>query len=805
MRRLVVFLVFLLPVLAQQSSRYTIIPYTDNTGTPVSTGFVVFRDLTTPVGNASNVAFTGPDTVVQQVILSATSANPMVLTLDGQPPITMQVGQDMDVVGATGTGCSTMNGPHTVTNISGATITISYNGTGCTYNASSGHSVTNLIYKLPGTNAVGPLCNDGRGNLTWGSCGGGGGGVAGSDTWIQYNHLGVFGADTNLKWDYTNQNLAITGESFLTAKSSAAPALFIKNAASGSCSAGNGVMQVADKTGAIVFQILCSTDPNDPSDVVTQGVAPGVDNTYDSGDIAARWRTEFIGTQIDMKNWVMNTAIGGNQIDATNLGGAFQIRGSSTSNGQIVLSPGAVVSQASVLVNAGRIDTPAFLVQQTAGNMSGGVFQVLDSGGGIRFQILGSADANPDVVVTRGVYPGADNLYSLGKNLTQRWATIFALRGQFDGTLTSNLELVANAGNSTVPAAVFQNAPSGTCTTGVGVLQLLDHSGNTVFQVLCSTDALHPNVVVTQGVSPGVDNLYDSGTSSSHWKTEHIATSIDMKNWTMNSSAAGPQIDATSLASSFKINGASSTDGRIILSPGGVASLAGVLINAGLTNTPAFIVKQTPGNMTGGVFQIQDSGGTVKFQILGTADANHDAVVFAGSIFPGSNLGSDVGSSADRWGTVWTGNLNISGTCTGCSSGVTAVATASPISGGTITSSGTISCPTCVDTASTQTITGSKTFNPGITVGGNITPTANAAFDLGSPSVNFRILWVNQAVVANGMTVNGGVTNLNAGLTVTGSLTASGFSGVSGTFCTGATHAQQLIIHLGVITGVTCN
>lgn len=34
--------------------------------------------------------------------------------------------------------------------------------------------------------------------------------------------------------------------------------------------------------------------------------------------------------------------------------------------------------------------------------------------------------------------------------------------------------------------------------------------------------------------------------------------------------------------------------------------------------------------------------------------------------------------------------------CTGCGSGVTSIATTSPISGGTITSTGTISCPTCV-------------------------------------------------------------------------------------------------------------
>jgi len=41
--------------------------------------------------------------------------------------------------------------------------------------------------------------------------GGGGGSPAGSDTWIQYNATGSFGADTNFVWHYTTQTFNITG------------------------------------------------------------------------------------------------------------------------------------------------------------------------------------------------------------------------------------------------------------------------------------------------------------------------------------------------------------------------------------------------------------------------------------------------------------------------------------------------------------------------------------------------------------------------------------------------------------------
>ena len=53
--------------------------------------------------------------------------------------------------------------------------------------------------------------------------------------------------------------------------------------------------------------------------------------------------------------------------------------------------------------------------------------------------------------------------------------------------------------------------------------------------------------------------------------------------------------------------------------------------------------------------------------------------------------------------------------CSGCTSGVTSIATTSPISGGTITTTGTISCATCLTTSGSQTISGPDTFQSVIT------------------------------------------------------------------------------------------
>lgn len=68
-----------------------------------------------------------------------------------------------------------------------------------------------INYKLPeAQGAVNTfLRNDGSGNLSWttGTSGGGGGTPAGSDTWIQYNNAGAFGAVEELSWNNTEKEL----------------------------------------------------------------------------------------------------------------------------------------------------------------------------------------------------------------------------------------------------------------------------------------------------------------------------------------------------------------------------------------------------------------------------------------------------------------------------------------------------------------------------------------------------------------------------------------------------------------------
>lgn len=91
------------------------------------------------LGSAPYTIGAGVLTLAQYGITSATAANPMVLTLASTPTSgAVHIGDSISILGAAGAGCSGMNALQTVTNISGATYTINFNGTGCTYTASSG-------------------------------------------------------------------------------------------------------------------------------------------------------------------------------------------------------------------------------------------------------------------------------------------------------------------------------------------------------------------------------------------------------------------------------------------------------------------------------------------------------------------------------------------------------------------------------------------------------------------------------------------------------------------------------------------
>ena len=102
-------------------------------------------------------------TLYQRTISTISSATQAVLTLSSALANSIAVGDTYYVSGATGSGCTGLNGLQTVVNIGGGgtLITINYNSMGCTYGASSATFGAN-----PGASGTGYIYGDKLGNLT---------------------------------------------------------------------------------------------------------------------------------------------------------------------------------------------------------------------------------------------------------------------------------------------------------------------------------------------------------------------------------------------------------------------------------------------------------------------------------------------------------------------------------------------------------------------------------------------------------------------------------------------------------------
>lgn len=213
--------------------------------------------------------------------------------------------------------------------------------------------------------------------------------------------------------------------------------------------------------------------------------------------------------------------------------------------------------------------------------------------------------------------------------------------------------VVASSGDKSSAALIAKAASAGTVTNGNGVFQVQDSAGTVHFQILAHGDADPDAAIFGGGAYPGTSATYDIGKSSTAlWRDAYLSRNLHFGT-TLTISNGSPQIDATSLGAAFQINGSNSTNGNIALNAGNVASTASVVASTARRDAPALIAKDgTNGTVVNGtgVFQVQDSSGSVHFQIQNHGDAEPDAAIFGGKALPGTNSTLDIGkASTARW------------------------------------------------------------------------------------------------------------------------------------------------------------
>jgi hypothetical protein len=247
------------------------------------------------------------------------------------------------------------------------------------------------------------------------------------------------------------------------------------------------------------------------------------------------------------------------------------------------------------------------------------------------------------------LYPVFTNTYVFG-NAAHTWAQLYgesliARNGTLNingsavtngninlqpGAVVGNSSTVLNTGTPDQPAAIVKNA-SGT-TTG-DVLSIFDSAGGRVFGIIGSGDAGAPNTVGTWDIAPiGTTGTKSLGNTTHRWLKLWVGD-IDFSGTITGTIPAPSNMVTTNTAQAIT----------------GQKQFA----TASLTN-PGLYITNPAGTTTGNAFEIQDSGGTPVFKIIGSGDTGAPNTVGTWDIAPiGTSGVRKLGNSTHLWSEVW--------------------------------------------------------------------------------------------------------------------------------------------------------
>ncbi len=353
------------------------------------------------------------------------------------------------------------------------------------------------------------------------------------------------------------------------------------------------------------------------------------------------------------------------QIDASALAGPLTIKGANATNGNILLQPGNVASNASVFIESPRLDWPGLIIRDPAGTTTGNSLELRQNNNTVYLKVIGGTDAGAGAagaLLTRNHFGLTGDTYDLGAT-SNRWLTVYS----------NNLSLSAN---------------------------------------------------VLSNLIPNITNTHNLGSSSNRWSTVFGQNFNGFTIGETNHFVSTQKLDLYDY-----VSGANALwDIRAAWNPA-ASSLLEIRDNAG---TP--VVQ----------FYRAFVGSPADF-----ADVHVDWQ-------PDANLSQSLGVSGRRWSKLWVQDIDLTGTCTGCPGGVSSVTGTTPISASPTTGAVVVSCPTCVTTDTTQTISGAKTFTSELVDTVGIHASAATGY-MKAGKFEFRdngggaLVWDAQATVVSGL------------------------------------------------------
>lgn len=427
----------------------------------------------------------------------------------------------------------------------------------------------------------------------------------------------------------------------INANVSSQPGLKVKTATGGTTT--GTAFSLIDSSSVAHVWAMQAGDATYPNGLFTEGLYPHADNTYNLGDATHRYNARFNNVTIDGTctgcsggvSWplVVPGGTAAPQFDATGLGAALNINGSSTTNGNIVMNPGGATSgSGSLVVNQGRVDQPALYLVEHSGTTTAPTFTKRDSGNVARFWILGHTDAGcPDCVISTGakLYVGTSTDDSSGGAI-QTPGFVSAVTGYYSaGTASNTLNIPAGGGTAL-------NFTGGTSSAGGTAFFGQNNSGANATIYAKNFNASGPGIQddSTHGLISNGDIYVNNGGSG----RVHLG-STEWQPATDNTVSLGDS------SNRFK-------DGYF----SGTLSMQGAdnYVNGSGAANSAILHIQNGGRM---IFEGTGTGGTTLEMKSGAIMLLQPGSVFSGNVIPGSSNSYDLGSASAAFKDLYLGGF----------------------------------------------------------------------------------------------------------------------------------------------------
>ncbi len=314
-----------------------------------------------------------------------------------------------------------------------------------------------------------------------------------------------------------------------------------------------------------------------------------------------------------------------------------------------------------------RLDTPTFAIRDYTGTTTSDAFEIQTNAGTVYFKVIGGTDAGaPGTVVTKDIVPFLNATYKLG-NTTHSYDAHLNNTVVYGSYIRPSTTGGANLGSTALHFAtgwIDNLVTTGTVDVS-GAMTLYSGSSLTIN----SGSSIVMGGSVTGNWNPTSTLTYTLGDGSHQWNALRVNNIFTTGSQIITSGAkdnitSGGQLLVDSGGDATFSSGSTFTMNTFVT--GAISPSVTATYSLGDVSHKWISLFVSSASMYGTSYVL--SGGTLNIQSGGTLSINPGSTYSVGSDYiPQANNTYDIATSGARIKKIYTTDIDISGTCTGCS------------------------------------------------------------------------------------------------------------------------------------------